>query len=109
MSEQCNVCEYKKDDGPKRLRELELEMITQKQETHTTNLILGRIETALITYMEESKQEIKANRDDISEIQPIAAVLRDRSNTQKELNYKALGWLVAIIGVFGTIITSIIF
>lgn len=108
MEKQCVVCEYRKDEGPKRLRELENQMIAQINDGKTTNIILGRIEKSLIAYIEISRDDIKENSDAIKVLSPESAVLKDRSNVQRKLNYKALGWLIALIGFFGSVIASII-
>ena len=112
----CESCQYVEDNGSKRLRELETIVAVQKQESRTTNLILGRIEEALTLYIKDSKADIeknedgiKANVDAINAMKPSAAVLQDRSDTQKQLNMKSLTWLISIVMFFLSIISSIIF
>lgn len=111
----CEDCKYEKDNGSERLRELEKQFIGIERDSHTTNLILVRIEDALTKYIDDSKKDIEKNEQGINEnrrmitsMQPEAAVLKDRSNVQRELNYKALAGLIALIGFFGSLIASII-
>lgn len=112
----CDNCDYKNDNGPERLRNLETQQGIQQKETHFTNVILERIEKSLIKYIEDSEEDIRDNKNGIKEnlnaikdMSPENAVLRDRSNTQQQLNFKALAGLIFMVGMFLTIIVSIVF
>ena len=90
MEKQCEVCEYRKDKCPERMKALEAHQVRQEEKNDTTNTILTEIKDSLKDFMDEMRNQTEGLKTD-------NAVLKDRSNFKIDFNWKTAGVIMTFV------------
>lgn len=111
----CEECRHEKENVSKRLNSLEKNAAIQEMQTRSTNDLLSKIDNTLTRVFDELRKDLKVHQADINELKLKIAIENNetkhsekKEDVKREFNYKAVGALITLVGLFATIVSSII-